>query len=205
MPTTPTCPLIDTHCHINMMVKKSFDTPLSEDDYQRAATIVAQAANDEVTTILNVGTSLVESENCIELARRFPHVYASIGIHPNDATSSWKEELKKIAHYLEQKAKNKILAIGECGMDKHYPDHDIARQHDVFKAQIELALKHDLALSSPYKRCSRRNIAMPRRVQRSGPSWHHSLLFRRSSLCTVSTIMGVCAGHRGNSNLSKKQ
>lgn len=138
--------LIDTHCHINSMVKKDFDRPLTQEEYRPAVTIVNEAAESGVTKILNVGTSLIESENCIELAKRFPHVYAAIGIHPNDLTDTWKEDLKKLALYLEQKEELKIVAIGETGMDKHYPDYNIVRQKDAFKAQIELTLKHDLAL-----------------------------------------------------------
>lgn len=137
--------LIDTHCHINMMVKKEFDVPLTEHEYTLASDVIDEAAKHAVTKILNVGTSLIESENCLELAKRFNHVYAAIGIHPNDLTDTWKEDLKRLAHYCSQK-QLKIVAIGETGMDKHYPDYNIMRQKDAFKAQIELALAHDLAL-----------------------------------------------------------
>lgn len=138
--------LIDTHCHINTMVKKDFDTPLDAQDLERAAAIVAQAALMGVTTIVNVGTSLIESENCIKLASTFKYVYASLGIHPNDLTHSWQEDLAKLAGYLSRKKDLKIVAIGECGMDKHYPDYNLERQKDAFRRQIELALEHDLAL-----------------------------------------------------------
>ena len=138
--------LIDTHCHINMMVKKSFDTPLTEPDFISAQQIVDEAALYDVTKILNVGTSLIESKNCIELATRFKGVYAAVGIHPNDLTDSWQAELKSLAAFLERKEESKIVGIGECGIDKHYPDYNIVRQQDAFRAQIELALKHDVAV-----------------------------------------------------------
>lgn len=48
--------------------------------------------------------------------------------------------------WLSNKQERKIVGIGECGMDKHYPDYNLNRQRDAFKAQIELALEHDLAL-----------------------------------------------------------
>ncbi|HZW61207.1 MAG TPA: TatD family hydrolase, partial [Candidatus Babeliales bacterium] len=47
---------------------------------------------------------------------------------------------------IKQAEKNKIVAIGECGLDRHYPDYNIQRQYDAFKAQIEIALEYDLAL-----------------------------------------------------------
>jgi len=82
--------LVDTHCHINIMVKKNFDTPLEPTMFPLAQTIIDDAQKHEVTRIINVGTSLVESINCVELAERFKHAYATVGIHPNDCTSAWR-------------------------------------------------------------------------------------------------------------------
>lgn len=138
--------LIDTHCHINMMVKTTFDVPLTPEQINDAQHIIAQAAQHNVTRIINVGTSLVESKNCMALAQQYPHVDAAIGIHPNDLTSTWRQEVKELAHYAQRKDELKIVAIGECGMDFHYPDYNVAQQKDAFKAQIELALEYDLAL-----------------------------------------------------------
>jgi TatD DNase family protein len=137
---------IDTHCHINMMVKKEFDRPLSPDEIQAAQKIVEQAAASDVQIIINVGTNEVESNNCIALAQRYAAIYASVGLHPNDCTATWKAEIKAILTMARNKEVNKIVAIGECGMDFHYPDYHLQRQKDVFKAQIEIALEHDLAL-----------------------------------------------------------
>jgi TatD DNase family protein len=137
---------VDTHCHINMMVKKNFDTPLTPDNYRDADRIVHEATQAHVLYIVNVGTSVIESTNCIHLAQRHPHMYAAAGIHPNDCTTDWRNDLKKLATFLHDTKKNKIVAIGETGMDKHYPEYNAQRQKDAFKAQIELALEYDLAL-----------------------------------------------------------
>jgi len=64
-------------------------------------------------------------------------------IHPNDLTDQWKDDIRKLASYLPH---DKIQAIGECGLDKHYPQYNIEQQKDGFKYQIELALENDLAL-----------------------------------------------------------
>ncbi len=143
--------LIDTHCHINVMVKKTFDTPLhnnekSNDERSAAQQIVNDAQAHGVTTIINVGTSLIESNNCIILAQWFANNYAVVGIHPNDCTSTWQKDLHKIETLLQKKEELKIVGVGECGLDFHYPDYNKQHQTDVFKAQIELALKHELAL-----------------------------------------------------------
>lgn len=138
--------LVDTHCHINSMIKESFDIPLTQDSLPAAAEIIKQAAAHGVMRIINVGTSLIESHNCLVLAKTFEHVWASVGIHPNDATENWLADFKEIAALTKKHRENKIVAIGECGLDRHYPDYNIARQIDAFKAQIELALEYDLAI-----------------------------------------------------------
>ena len=138
--------LIDTHCHLNMIVKKKFDVTLSQAECDAAQMIVNQAAEHHVSTIINVGTSFVESENCVTLAQQYHACYATVGIHPNDCTSNWKEDFKKIAALARQKQKNKVIGIGECGIDLHYPHSNLPRQRDAFQAHIDLALEHDLAL-----------------------------------------------------------
>lgn len=143
--------LIDTHCHINCMIKKEFDKLITLNDFPHAATLVDEAEQAQVKKIINVGTSLIESINCVELAKSFNQCYAAVGIHPNDCTSKWHLDLQEINTLWFDKRvpkhKNfKIVAIGECGIDLHYPDSRLQRQKDAFRAQIELALEHTLPL-----------------------------------------------------------
>ncbi len=139
-------PLIDTHCHLNLLVDYSFDKPLTEQDLANAQAILDQAAQSDVTRILNVGTSLIESFNSIELAKRYKEIYASIGIHPNDLTDTWQDDLNQLTELLKNKEELKITAIGECGLDKHYPEYNLPRQKEAFRKQIELSLVYDLSL-----------------------------------------------------------
>jgi len=138
--------LVDTHCHINMMVKKEFDVALTHEQLLSAESIIQEARAHDVTRIIHVGTSLIESRNCVELAKKYADTYAAVGIHPNDCASSWREDMKEIIALVKNKEKNKIVGIGECGIDKHYPDYDLQRQKDAFRMQIELALEYDLGL-----------------------------------------------------------
>ena len=137
---------IDTHCHLNMMVKKEFDRPLSEHEIFLAQKIISDAKECGIAHIVNVGTSLIESKNSINLAQTYPTVFATIGIHPNDLTHSWKEELLELKQLVQNKEKNKIVGIGECGLDFHYPNYNKGKQHEAFKRQIELSLEYDCAL-----------------------------------------------------------
>lgn len=138
--------MIDTHCHINMMVKTTFDVPLTEEQIRAAHDIIDEAQTYDVTHIINVGTSKIENHNCIALARTYKSVFATIGLHPNDAKEDWRDVLEDMKTLLNNKALNNIVGIGECGLDTHYSHINLPRQKDVFKAQIELALEHNLPL-----------------------------------------------------------
>ena len=70
--------LVDTHCHINMMIKSTFDIPLQKDILPQAQTIIQQACKQNVNIIINVGTASIENENCILLARSFHEVFATV-------------------------------------------------------------------------------------------------------------------------------
>ena len=138
--------LIDTHCHINMLIKQNFDLLLTSDDLQKVEPIIRDAVQSDVTVIINVGTSLLESKNCILLAKNFRQIFATVGIHPNDLTENWNKDFLEIKKMVKKKAENRIVGIGECGLDFHYEGFNKQRQKDAFKAHIELALKNDLAL-----------------------------------------------------------
>src|SRR5436190_761188 len=103
--------LIDTHCHINSMVKKEFDVPLKPYEIKAAKNIIDEAALDGVTRIINVGTNLIESLNCIQLAEHYAPVFCSIGIHPNDCSPTWQADLKELTQLLKKKEQYKIVGI----------------------------------------------------------------------------------------------
>lgn len=137
---------VDTHCHLNIMVEKTRETRLTKEHMSQITAIVQEAAGAGVRKIINVGTSVVESENCVLLAQQFPFVWATVGIHPCDATASWKHEIQQIEQLVKYKAENKIVGIGETGLDFFHKPFDKQRQIDVFKAHINIALEHNLPL-----------------------------------------------------------
>lgn len=137
--------LIDTHCHINIMIKKEFDVPLEENFKDDATQIIEEAQKAGVEKIINVGTSLVESINCIKIAQVFDGCFATIGIHPNDITKEWKNDIKAFEELLKN-PEHKIVGIGEIGLDYHYEGYKKDFQYAAFKEQIECALKHRLPI-----------------------------------------------------------
>jgi len=124
--------LIDTHCHLEW---NSFaaDRPA----------VVQRAREQGVRRLLTIGTSLELSREATELARRFPDVYAAIGIHPHDAKDATEETFAALT---DLAAEAKVIAYGEIGLDffKNYSPREM--QIDVFRRQIHLARRLELPL-----------------------------------------------------------
>lgn len=96
-----------------------------------------------VELILNPGCDLKSSQTAVELAERFPFVYAAVGVHPEEC-ADWNAEHD--IPVLEALAQNpKVRAIGEIGLDYHWPENPLRElQQQVFHAQLDLAEKLNL-------------------------------------------------------------
>jgi len=137
---------VDTHCHLNIMVEKQFDAVLSEENFNQIGQIIEKSKKAGVNKIINVGTSFQESLNSIEIAKRFESVFSVVGIHPCDCLQDWQKDLGEIEQLIANKEQNKIVGIGETGLDFYHKPYDKPRQLDAFKAHIELSLEHNLPL-----------------------------------------------------------
>jgi TatD DNase family protein len=115
----------DAHCHI------PYDGV--------SADVVAEANAARVGRLITVGTDLEQSEAAIAAARRHDGVWATVGVHPHDATDG-VEGIEALLGEPE------VVAVGECGLDYHYDHSPRDVQRRVFAEQIALAHAHDLAL-----------------------------------------------------------
>lgn len=124
--------LFDTHAHYDA---DAFDADRLE--------VLASMPGQGVELILNPGCDLKSSQTAVELAERLPFVYAAVGVHPEEC-ADWDAEHDIPA--LEALAQNpKVRAIGEIGLDYHWPDNPPRElQQQVFHVQLELAEKLDL-------------------------------------------------------------
>jgi TatD DNase family protein len=102
--------------------------------------VLAAARAAGVARILAVGTEPESSARCVELARRFPEVYAAVGIHPSEAGrfdgASRAAALRSTSHLATEP---KVVAIGEIGLDYHWTRDSIQEQRELFAAQLALA------------------------------------------------------------------
>ena len=118
-------PLVDTHAHLD-----------SGQLFGEVDAVIARAMDAGVGTILTVGCDLPSSRTSVELAARFANVWASVGIHPHDAATVDDRalaELKVLA------ARDKVVAIGEVGLDFYRDRAPREAQRQAFRAQIRLA------------------------------------------------------------------
>ena len=148
----PNIELFDTHCHTHELVRKL--TPVydkwREDGVERTPESVIAAANEAgVNRMLCIGTSLADSELAVDFVTEREGLWASIGIHPHEAAEHRSAEVKQRFRNLWEDGppKQKIVAVGECGLDYFYDHSPREAQIELLKFQIELALEHDLPLS----------------------------------------------------------
>ncbi len=121
---------VDTHAHL---FYPNFEGELD--------TIIQNAKDALVDYIIVPATNLETCRKVIELTSKYDMVYGAVGIHPHD-TKNWDARLSK---HIEEFAKNeKVVAIGEIGLDYYYDFSPKEKQIDAFRSQIELALKLNL-------------------------------------------------------------
>lgn len=117
--------LIDTHCHLTF-------EPLADD----VPGVVERSCAAGVTRWITVGTTLEDSRKAAVLAGQYDGMYATAGIHPHDAKDAdagAREALTALAK------SEKVVAIGETGLDFHYHFSKQSEQRRVFAAHLEVA------------------------------------------------------------------
>jgi TatD DNase family protein len=129
--------LIDTHAHLDMIENMS------------PAEAVEKSAEEGVKYIINPGSSIERSKMAVSYANKFPGVFASVGVHPHDAAEVREKDMKILESLIngdDGSRNEKVVAVGEAGFDFFRNLSPRPDQERVFRASIELALKHDLPL-----------------------------------------------------------
>ena len=122
--------LVDSHTHIDM---REFDA-----DRDR---VLQRAREAGVVAVIDIGIDLASSEAAIALAEKHSDVFATVGIHPHDASKVTDAAINK----LEELARHpKVVAIGETGLDFYRNRSSKESQVEAFKRQLELASKAGL-------------------------------------------------------------
>jgi len=124
--------LIDTHCHLDF----------GDFDPDRDA-VIAYAKKEGIDYIINIGSSLKGSQDSVALTKKYDSVYATVGLHPHEAD----EVPADIEKAIEDLARNnKVVAIGEIGLDYYKNYSKPENQMPLFKALVGVAKKLNLPL-----------------------------------------------------------
>src|SRR5271170_2068533 len=132
----------DTHAHLDY---PDYANDLSE--------VIARARTAGISKIISIGTSLDSSERAIQIAEKFPGVYAAVGWHPTEALSAPNDLRPALREFARHP---KVIAIGETGLDYHHlpsvkPEFTVTddarykqRQAEIFQQQLEVATEFGL-------------------------------------------------------------
>ncbi len=131
----------DSHAHYN-------DEKFNEDREE----LITEIYKSGVTKLINAGYSLESSKYALEIAKKYEWIYTISGISPNDIPEGMEElqkQLEELVNFIEnEKNTNKIVGIGEIGLDYYWEKDDLKRniQKEAFIKQIEIANKFNLPI-----------------------------------------------------------
>ena len=121
---------IDSHSHLD-------DDRFNED----RDVLIKSLKENKVDIAINVGADLETSINSVKLADKYDNIYATVGVHPHSASEVTEETLDQ---FREMAKNEKVVAIGEIGLDFYYDNSPRDIQRKWFKEQINLAKELDL-------------------------------------------------------------
>ena len=127
--------MIDSHCHINDSLYIG-----------NPAEYVKEAEKAGVFEFLVVGFDIPSSIDAVNIAKQFKGCFSAVGVHPSDVKKIELKDLKQIEEIAKQ---DKVIAIGEIGLDYYWDKEEAAKdkQKEFFIKQIEIANKLDLPIS----------------------------------------------------------
>ena len=115
---------IDTHCH------------LYQEYYDDIDTLIKEIEESGVKRIIVNGCDMKTNLEVLELVNKYDIVYGALGFHPTELDDYNEDCLSFLREHIND---DKIVAIGEIGLDYHYDDTDKNKQIDVFRKQLEIA------------------------------------------------------------------
>ncbi|MFL7011558.1 YchF/TatD family DNA exonuclease [Enterovibrio norvegicus] len=120
--------LVDSHCHLDKLDYDDLHTDVAE--------VIEKAKDRGVDYLLSVGVTLRSFPTMMDLIRPYPNVFASCGVHPLDIEEGFDfDQLRTLA------ADDRVVAIGETGLDYHYQPELAEKQQDVFRQHVRIAVE----------------------------------------------------------------
>ena len=122
--------LIDSHAHIDLA---TFDNDREQ--------VFTRARQGGVRVVINIGLGLKSSRASLKLAKKYDDVFSTVGFHPHDASEMKDEDLNTLAELAQDE---KVVAVGEMGLDFYRNLSSRQSQIEAFKKQLDLAVELSL-------------------------------------------------------------
>ena len=119
--------MIDTHCHIY------------NEYYDNIPKLISEIKASGIEKIIVNGCDMKTNLEVLDLVKKYDIVYGALGFHPTELSDNYIDEMKWLEDHIND---DKIVAIGEIGLDYHYPDTNKEKQLEVFKLQLDIATKY---------------------------------------------------------------
>lgn len=123
----------DTHAHFD---DEKFD--------ENRDILIEEMHSNGVDYIINIGADMESSVKSMELAKKYDFIYAAVGVHPHEVENMTAEDLNTLKKYTEYE---KVVAIGEIGLDYYYDFSPRDKQRYWFERQLDLAAELDMPVS----------------------------------------------------------
>ena len=118
--------IIDTHAH--------YDDPAYNEDRRE---LIASMPGSGIEAVVNVGSTVKGAYQSVELAKKYEYFFAAVGVHPDEVYILTEEEIELFS---ASTAYEKVVAIGEIGLDYHNMGSDKETQYKWFRRQMELSI-----------------------------------------------------------------
>lgn len=118
--------LFDSHAHIN---DERFDEDRDE--------VIEHLRENSIDLVVNPGADMPSSRSAVELANKVDFIYSAVGVHPHDVETMADKDLEELKNLAKEN--EKVVAIGEIGLDYYYDLSPRELQKEWFIKQIELA------------------------------------------------------------------
>ncbi len=139
--------LVDTHCHIQSIGAKQGERHTQElwakAEQLSIQNVLDRAMADGVSKMICVGCELEDSQLAIDVAAEHANIWASIGIHPHEA-SNFAVDKNAQDKFKALSKQAKVIAVGECGLDYYYEHSPRDQQIEILNIQLELASQQAL-------------------------------------------------------------
>lgn len=124
--------MIDSHCHLNFQFLK-----------ENFSQIIDNAINNDITSILSINTDPKDFDDHLELIANYHSIFISYGLHPENVSKSNNINKNNI---IEKCNNNKVIGIGETGLDFYHSTEFIKEQYISFEKHIEASINTNLPL-----------------------------------------------------------